>query len=46
MRLHVVDVLHFTVCKTDKVEFNVDEMQRLVTHTAQVDAAGSTPLLF
>jgi hypothetical protein len=47
MPLRVVDILPFTVYKTDKVEFNVNEMQRLVTHCiAQADAAGSTPFLF
>jgi hypothetical protein len=32
MRLHEVDILPFTVYKTDQAEFNINKMQRPVTH--------------
>jgi len=40
MRLHEVDILPFTVYKTDKVEFNISKMQRPVTHIAQLMLQG------
>jgi hypothetical protein len=32
MRLHEVDILRFTVYKTDQLEFNTNKMLRPVTH--------------
>jgi len=34
MRLHEVDILPFTVYKTDQVEFNINKLRRTVTYIA------------